>query len=86
MSKNKPLSKCQTARDFAAYLAHQPDAECVSRHGSHTKWRSRTTGRIVVFPAHGNESIPIGTRRAIVRLVKLAGLAALCLAALVWLL
>jgi hypothetical protein len=77
------LAQCQTARDFTAYLAHCPDAECVSRHGSHTKWRSRKTGRIVVFPAHGNEVIPVGTRRAIVRLVTLAGLAMLIL--LLWL-
>jgi predicted RNA binding protein YcfA (HicA-like mRNA interferase family) len=79
MSKN--LDKCRSGRDFVNYVENHPAAHDIRQSGSHFMAKGPRPG-LVVIPVH-NGDLPPGTRRSILRMLALIGLAAVPLACLV---
>lgn len=79
MSKPKTIEDCQNRPDFERWACD---------HGGEIKYSGRhpkavsPSGAKIPLAGHGNETIPIGTRKSMIKMFIAAGLALLPLACL----
>ena len=69
----KDLKNCRTRNDFYGYVQNNPKTKEIRMTGSHIMVKGPKPGTAVMC-GHGNETLPTGTRRSIIRMLIAIGL------------
>jgi predicted RNA binding protein YcfA (HicA-like mRNA interferase family) len=81
MGHKRNLESCHSGDDFISYSARQSGVK-IKYGGRHPKVVG-PHGGICPIPAHGNGDLPEGTRRSIIRMLRLIGIVVLILIILI---